>query len=145
MAEPSTLYVGLDVHKDQITAAHAATRRNAGVTYAGPIGTRDVDLDKLLGRLHGHAAHLIVAYEVGSCGYGLSLRLAAKGVPCQVVAPSLIADHGREVNSDPASASYWRSHTLHGWALPEARKALKSSPGGMCPCRSSTSSVSEVH
>ena len=90
MAEPSTLYVGLDVHKDHIAVAHAAARRTPDVTDVGPIGTREADLDKPLRRLRGQAARLVVAYEAGPCGYGLYRMLTAKGVRCQVVAPSLI-------------------------------------------------------
>jgi len=90
MAEPSTLYVGLDVHKDHIAVAHARAPRDADVVYVGPIGTREADLDKLLRRLHGHAARVVVAYEAGPCGYGLYRQLTARGVACQVVAPSLI-------------------------------------------------------
>lgn len=105
MAEPSTLYVGLDVHKDHVAVAHAAARRHADVTYVGPIGTREADLDKLLRRLHGRAARLVVAYEAGPCGYGLYRRLTAKGVPCHVVAPSLIPKKpGDRVKTDRRDA-----------------------------------------
>jgi hypothetical protein len=68
MAEPSTLYVGLDVHKDHIAVAHVCGSRDEDVVYVGPIGTREADLDKLLRRLHGHAARVVVAYEAGPCG-----------------------------------------------------------------------------
>lgn len=105
MAEPSTLYVGLDVHKDHIAVAHATARRSADVTYVGPIGPREADLDKLLRRLRGHAAKLVVAYEAGPCGYGLYRTLTAKGVPCQVVAPSLIPKKpGDRVKTDRRDA-----------------------------------------
>ncbi len=105
MAEPSTLYVGLDVHKDHIAVAHATARRSADVTYVGPIGPREADLDKLLRRLRGHAAKLVVAYEAGPCGYGLYRALTAKGVPCQVVAPSLIPKKsGDRVKTDRRDA-----------------------------------------
>lgn len=105
MAEPSTLYVGLDVHKDHIAVAHATARRHADVTYVGPIGTREADLDRLLRRLRGHAPRLVVAYEAGPCGYGLYRRLTAKGVPCQVVAPSRIPKKpGDRVKTDRRDA-----------------------------------------
>jgi transposase len=105
MAESSTLFVGLDVHKDHIAVAHAAAPRHADVVYVGPIGTREADLDKLLRRLRTHATRLSVAYEAGPCGYGLYRTLTAKGVPCQVVAPSLIPKKpGDRVKTDRRDA-----------------------------------------
>jgi len=90
MAKPTTLFVGLDVHKEHIAVAHAGSAPMSEIVYVGQIGTREADLDKLLRRLHGHAARLVVAYEAGPCGYGLHRTLTAKGVVCQVVAPSLM-------------------------------------------------------
>ena len=58
--------------------------------FVGEIGSRQVDIDQLVRRLQGKAATLQVAYEAGPSGYGLYRYLTAKGVACQVVAPSLI-------------------------------------------------------
>jgi hypothetical protein len=65
MAEPTTLLVGLDVHKEHIAVAHARAHGAPEVVYVGRIGTRQADIDKLLRRLQGHASRLVVAYEAG--------------------------------------------------------------------------------
>jgi hypothetical protein len=36
----STLYVGLDVHKDTIAVAYAPEARDADLVYVGTVGTR---------------------------------------------------------------------------------------------------------
>jgi len=89
MPKPTTLFVGLDVHKETIAVAHASPDRSSDVVYVGQIGTKEADLDKLLRGLHSHASTLVV-YEAGPCGYGLYRTLTDKGVSCRVVAPSLI-------------------------------------------------------
>ena len=89
MAQSTPLFVGLDVHKDSIAVAHAA-EGTAPPVVVGAIGSRQADLDQLLRRLQRKAASLTVAYEAGPCGAGLYRYLTAKGVACQVVAPSLI-------------------------------------------------------
>src|SRR5512134_69780 len=90
MSKPTTLFVGLDVHKDAISVAHAAEDRDAEITFVGPIGTRPCDIDKLVRRLHSRASRLVFAYEAGPCGYVLYRYLTGKGLDCLVVAPSLI-------------------------------------------------------
>ena len=54
MAEPTTLFVGLDVHQETIAVAHAGPDRSSDVVYVGQIGTRETDIDQLLRRLHSH-------------------------------------------------------------------------------------------
>jgi len=90
MKKPATLFIGLDVHKDSISVAHAPDDRRAEVTYDGRIGTRMADVDRLLRRLGDKAERLVVAYEAGPCGYVLHRHLSRRGVACLVVAPSLI-------------------------------------------------------
>jgi transposase len=90
MHNTPTLFVGLDVHKDSIAVAYAPEERSAEVTFLGPIGTRQADIDKLVRRLQSKAAHLVFAYEAGPCGYVLYRYLTRKGLHCLVVAPSLI-------------------------------------------------------
>ena len=106
MPEPTTLFVGLDVHKTSIAVAHASPDRASDVVYVGEIVTRAADLDKLLRRLHSRAAKLVVAYEAGPCGYGLYRTFTAKGIACQVVAPSLIPKKpGERVKTDRRDAT----------------------------------------
>ena len=106
MAEPTTIFVGLDVHKESIAVAHASADHGSEVVYVGQVGTREADLDKLLRRPHSHASRLVVAYEAGPCGYGLYRTLSKKGVSCLVVAPSLIPKKpGERVKTDRRDAT----------------------------------------
>jgi len=50
MPKPSPLFVGLDVHQDTISVAHAAGGAAAPPHNVGQIGTRQCDLDKLVRR-----------------------------------------------------------------------------------------------
>src|SRR5262252_7556679 len=90
MQQSSTLYVGLDVHKDSIAAAYVAQDHGAEVVSLGNIGTRQCDIDKLIRRLQSKSPHLVFVYEAGPCGSWLSRYLTKKGQVCWVVAPSLI-------------------------------------------------------
>ena len=90
MHNTPTLFIGLDVHKDSIAVAYAPEERSAEVTFLGPIGTRQADIDKLVRRLQSKAPRLVFAYEAGPCGYPLHRYLTCKGLDCLVLAPSLI-------------------------------------------------------
>lgn len=90
MHKPTTVFVGLDVHKDSISVAYAAEDRGSPVTFVGPIGTLQGDIDKLLRRFHSKASRLVFAYEAGPCGFVLHRYLTRKGLECLVVAPSRI-------------------------------------------------------
>jgi transposase len=48
MRQSSTLYIGLDVHKDSIAVAYVGQEHGAEVTYLGAIGTRQCDIDQLI-------------------------------------------------------------------------------------------------
>ena len=90
MAQSTSLFVGLDVHKDSIAVAHAVGGSAEPPVFVGAIGPRQADIDQLLRRLQGRTKALTFAYEAGASGYSLYRYLTAKGLPCQVVAPSLI-------------------------------------------------------
>jgi transposase len=90
MTQSSTLYVGLDVHKDSIAVAYAAKDYGAEVVSLGNIGTRQRDIDQLVRRLQSKSPQLVFVYEAGPCGYWLYRYLTKKGHVCWVVAPSLI-------------------------------------------------------
>src|SRR5215470_7353989 len=90
MQQSSTLYVGLDLHKDSIAVAYVAQDHGAEVVSLGNIGTRQCDIDKLIRRLQSKSPHLVFVDEAGPCGYWLYRYLTKKGQVCWVVAPSLI-------------------------------------------------------
>jgi transposase len=105
MAQPTPLFVGLDVHKDSIAVAHAQGQSPDPPVFVGAIGTRQVDLDKLVRRLEAKTPTLVFAYEAGPSGYGLYQYLTSKGFTCQVIAPSLIPKKpGDHVKNDRRDA-----------------------------------------
>jgi transposase len=105
MSQSSTLYVGLDVHKEAIAVAYIAQDHGAEVMYLGTIGTRQCDLDHLVRKMQSKAKHLVFVYEAGPCGYGLYRYLTKKGHTCWVVAPSLIPKKtGDRVKTDRRDA-----------------------------------------
>jgi transposase len=105
MPHSSTLYVGLDVHKDSIAVADVSKDHNAEVIYLGPIGTRQRDIDQLVRKLQSKAKRLVFVYEAGPCGYWLYRYFTQKGHLCWVVAPSLIPQKaGDRVKTDRRDA-----------------------------------------
>ena len=90
MSQSSTLFIGMDVHKDTIAVAYVAQEHGAEVTALGTMGTRQCDIDHLIRKMQSKATHLIFVYEAGPCGYWLYRYLRKKDYDCWVVAPSLI-------------------------------------------------------
>jgi transposase len=105
MSQSSTLFIGMDVHKDSITVAYVAQNHGAEVMSLGAIGTRQSDIDQLIRKMQSKAKHLIFVYEAGPCGYWLYRYLSKKGYDCWVVAPSLIPKKpGDRVKTDRRDA-----------------------------------------
>ncbi|HHV7525889.1 TPA: IS110 family transposase [Burkholderia orbicola] len=99
MEHDSTVYVGLDVHKESITIAYAVGMGD--VELLGRIGTTKGDIDRLCKRLRSKGRRVHVVYEAGPCGYGLHRQLVAEGFECMVCAPSLIPKKpGERVKTD---------------------------------------------
>jgi transposase len=70
MAEPTPLFVGLDLHKDSIAVAHARGHSADPPVFVGTVGTRQADLTRPVRRLQAKTADLVFAYEAVPCGYG---------------------------------------------------------------------------
>jgi transposase len=105
MHQSSTLYIGLDVHKDSIAVAYVAQEHGAEVIYLGAIGTRQCDIAHLIRKMQSKAPHLIFIYEAGPCGYWLYRYFTKKGYDCWVVAPSLVPQKaGDRVKTDRRDA-----------------------------------------
>lgn len=88
MVERSTV-VGLDVHKKDIVVAMLLPDAGEAVTWT--VANEPRAVRRLAKKLKRQARGGIrSAYEAGPCGYVLKRQLEAEGVPCAVVAPSLI-------------------------------------------------------
>ena len=105
MAQGSTLFIGLDVHKETIAVAYVAEEREAEVLSLGTIGTRQCDIDKVMRKLQAKGKPLHFVYEAGPCGYWLYRYLTKKNLKCWVVAPSQIPKKaGDRVKTDRRDA-----------------------------------------
>src|SRR3546814_19527429 len=103
MSNDSTVYVGMDVHKDSIVVAYSIGFGEVG--GLGNIGVLDRDIDRLCTRMQSKACRVVFVYEAGPCGYRLQRYLARKGFECRVCAPSLIASKpGDRVKTDRRDA-----------------------------------------
>jgi transposase len=119
-------YVGLDVHKDSITAAVSEGGTLEAVRDLGRIAHDLPRLLKLLARL-GPPEALHVCYEAGPTGYGLCRALRAQGIDCIVVAPSKTPlPPGARVKTDRRDAAllahYLRTNSLVAVDVPQAEQ-----------------------
>jgi transposase len=84
-------HIGLDVHKE--TIAVAVLRPGALECEERVIANTSAAMRKLISRFPDRAS-LRTCYEAGPTGYDTHRLLTALGVPCEVIAPSLIPRRG---------------------------------------------------
>jgi transposase len=83
------LYLGFDVHAENIAVALAEAGRDGEVRNYGEIPNTFHSVEKLLRKLGHPDKELRVCYEAGPCGFVLARFLKKKGIACDVIAPSL--------------------------------------------------------
>jgi transposase len=124
LAHPDAVFLGLDVHKDSVSAAIL----NAGLS--GPdvekIFPDEESIRRLVGRL-GDPKLVWACYEAGPTGYDLYRLLTSMGVHCAVVAPSLIPRApGDKVKTDKRDcrrlARLYRAGELTAIRVPSPRE-----------------------
>ena len=95
-------FVGLDVHAETIAVAIAET--GGEVRSLGTVPNTPEAVRRLVKKL-GPIGSLRACYEAGPCGYVLYWQLAALGVACDVIAPTLVpAKPGDRVKTDRRDA-----------------------------------------
>jgi transposase len=121
-------FLGLDVHADTIAASVAEP--DGEVRPLGIIPNRLESVRKIVAKL-GPVKQLKACYEAGPTGYVLYWQLTALGVPCQVVAPSLVpVKAGDQVKTDRRDAaklarSYRAGDLTPVWVPDAAHEALR--------------------
>ncbi len=124
-----TIFVGLDVQKETIEIA-VTEGRWGNIEDRGKIANTPEALWRQLRRL-GPREQLLAAYEAGPCGYGIYRQLTCRGVPCVVIAPSLVPRRpGDRVKTDRRDARMLVQMLRSGdlpviWVPDEEHEALR--------------------
>ncbi len=87
MGKSSTVFVGMDVHKDSIEVGLAEA--DGEVRHYGAIGGDMQAVSRLARKLESTGKALVFVYEAGPCGFGIYRLLRAKGHECWVVSPGM--------------------------------------------------------
>lgn len=108
----TTMFIGLDVHKDTIAVALAELGIRGEVREYGTIANTPAAVKALTAKLVSRHGELRFCYEAGPCGYGIHRQLTDLGHDCVVVAPSLIPRKpGERIKTDRRDAG--KLATLH--------------------------------
>src|SRR5438128_8463106 len=126
--EKNSRFVGLDVHAE--TIAVAVAEAGGEVRSLGTIPNTPEAVRRLAKKL-GAPETLRVCYEAGPTGYVLYRQLTALGVPCAVIAPTLVpVKAGDRVKTDRRDAiklarSYRAGDLTPVWVPDAAHEALR--------------------
>lgn len=85
----SLLYVGMDVHKDEIAVA-VIRDNNRNIEFERQIKNEPGQIKKFFNRLKNKGETMICCYEAGSTGFTLFRQLEELDITCYVAAPSLL-------------------------------------------------------
>jgi len=105
MEKSSTVFVGMDVHKESIDITLAEP--GGEVRRLGAIGGDRGSLLKMVRRQQSKGRKLVFVYEAGPCGFWIYREITALGHACMVVSPSLIPRRaGDHVKTDRRDSSW---------------------------------------
>lgn len=83
-------FAGLDIDKEQISIAVAASGRSGAVEFLAEIANEPRAIGKLCDRLRRPGKPPAFCHDAGPCGYGVHRQRTSLGDRCDVAAPSLI-------------------------------------------------------
>lgn len=113
------------MHKE--TLVMAAMREGTGEIEEQEVPNDPAKIQRAFGRLKQEGGALRACYEAGPCGYTLQRQLAGMGIPCDVIAPSLIPKRaGDRIKTDRRDARklmrLYRAGELTPIRVPEERE-----------------------
>ena len=121
-------FVGFDAHAETIVAAMA--EKEEAVRRLGIISNREESVRKLVKKLNAGGAWA-ACYEAGPTGYTLYWQLTKLGIPCVVIAPTLVPTKaGDRVKTDRRDAerlacSFRAGELTPVWVPDAAHEALR--------------------
>ena len=103
MEKSSTVFVGMDVHKESIEIALREEAARCAITVGSAAMQRAVD--RAVRKLRSAHRELVFVYEAGPCGFGIYRRLQRRrGSRCMVVSPSMTPRRRAAIGSRPTGA-----------------------------------------